>query len=200
MILPKDSSITPETSYTTSHHQDLVPTQYFGLKNLLLNHFNTINLIEIQLVALLLFVAGTFFFSYLLSFIVLATFIEFNPLDTFVGTYNFDATTNYQFNPSLLILLMLFFGICIVILFAQFILAFDIRKAKLSDSVMNTAVEFINKSNSTDVNNSTEDELRRYFIESNSTNMGFNFTNLISLLIFAFITVFLVMIWVLIKS
>lgn len=200
MIHTEDSSKISENSYTSSYHQDSVPTQYFGLKNLLLNHFNTIQLMEIQLLALLLFVAGTFFFSYLLSFIVLATFIEFNPLDTFVGTYNFDATTNYQFNPALLILFMVFFSICIIILFSQFILAFDLRKAKLSDSVMNTAVDFITNNDTTDVNYSTNDDLRKHFIESNSTNMGFNFNNLITFLVFAFITVFLVMIWVLIKS
>ena len=198
MILNKESTIISKISYTASHHQDSVPTKYFGLENLLVNHFNTINLFEIQLFIFLIFLVGTFFFSYLLSFIVLATFIEFNPLDTFVGTYNFDSTTNYQFNPYLLISLMVFFGICIVILFAQFILAFDIRKAKLSDSVMNTAVEFIN--NSPNIDDITDDDLRKHFVESNSTNIKFNFNNIITLIIFSSITVFLVMIWILIKS
>lgn len=200
MIYNKESDKTLNSSPTSSYHQNLITSQYLGLKNLFINHFNSIRLIEYQIIILVMLLISTFFMSYLLSFIVLATFLEFNPLDTFVGTYNFDSTTNYQFNPYLLILLILFFSICLTILFAQFILAFDVRKAELSDSIMNTAIDCIHEKINAVNNNTTDEDLRKYFIEKNATKVRFNFNNIIAIMLFAFISVFLVMIWILVKS
>ncbi len=200
MLYDKKSSKISNALFTSTYHEDSVSAQYLGLKNLINEHFLSLRLVEFQVLYGLLFLVAISFLSYLLSFIVLATFLEFNPLNTFVGSYNFDSTTNYQFNPYLLTLLLLFFAIALVILFAQLILSFDIAKAKLSDSIMNTAIEVIQDKTDTIKNKFTDTELRKYFIEKKATKIQLNFNNVIAITLFALTSVFLIMIWILIKS
>lgn len=183
--------------FSESYYQDQINRKYLGLANLFEEHFMDLDSSRFQFFIFIFFLVGLLFFSFLLSYICLTTYLEFNPQNFTVGIYNYDAPFNYYFNPFYLSALIVLFFISLLLLFTQVVLTFDLRKAKLTDSILNQGISFVKTDQNSQLSNS---ELRALFIANNSASIKIGFTDVV--LMFGFIALFVlsVFMWFLLKN
>ena len=191
--------IITHNSSSENHYRELIPTEYLGLKHLFQSQILKAKLIEVQILFIIFYILVPGFLGYLLTFIVLATMVEIYPQNKFVGTYNYDSTTNYQFNPILVIIFVTIFGLLVFLTYAQIILAIDLKNASLKDKIIQNAVDFVQENSDTTL---TTDKLRQKLMATVSIKSGKeeNYLKLILSVGLVIIFFMLVIVWILIKS
>ena len=190
---PSASSINFDSE---SYYQDRINRKYFGLFNLFEGHLLASDSSKGQFFIFIFLTVGIMFFAILLSYICLSMYLEFFPQDFTVGIYNYDAPLNYYFNPSYLSGLIVLFSVSIFLVITQVVLMFDVRKAKLVDSILNQGIFFVQHEQYSQLSNT---ELRELFDATQVTSIKSDFTDVG--LAFGLITLLflLVLFWILLK-
>lgn len=182
-------------SMSTNYHQNSISRKLFGIENIINNKILTMRLIEYRIITVMIFGMIFTFFGYLMAFITLATIVDLFPQNSFIGTYNYDSTTNYQFNSLLFLVFVVFYTFILILITARIILSIDLRNAKLADTLTNKAIKIIQ---SVPIDSLTDHQLRELFLENEEQQ--FRYHDILVMIGIVIFFLMVLMIWFLIKS